>query len=137
MVRCAYGGGELRPPVRYAPARLSRISAVSAVVCNYDGESYLPACLESVLAQGVDEVIVVDDASRDGSAARVRARFPAVRLIENAENRGFAAANNQAFLETRGRYVLMLNPDTVVSTWRSLAEQAPPPVQDARRSVAR
>lgn len=58
------------------------------------------------------EVFVVDNASRDGSAAMVRERFPAVRLIENSENRGFAAANNQAFIETRRRYVMMLNPDT-------------------------
>ncbi len=60
------------------------------------------------------EIFVIDNASSDGSAAMVREKFPPVSLIENAENRGFAAANNQAFVCARGRYVLMLNPDTVV-----------------------
>ena len=60
------------------------------------------------------EIVVVDNASSDGSAAMVRERFPSIRLIGNAENRGFAAANNQAFVQARGRYVWMLNPDTIV-----------------------
>jgi len=56
----------------------------------------------------------VDNASDDGSAAMVRREFPHVRLIENAENRGFAAANNQGIAIAQGRYVLLLNSDTVV-----------------------
>ncbi|MBI5653978.1 MAG: glycosyltransferase family 2 protein [Chloroflexi bacterium] len=60
------------------------------------------------------EIFVVDNASRDASAAIVREKFPRVNLIANAENRGFATANNQAFVESRGRYVMMLNPDTQV-----------------------
>lgn len=107
---------------------------LSIVIVSYNVRELLAECLGSVSsiqfsvssiqssAQSLNtehcllntEVFVVDNASRDGSAAMVRARFPAARLIENTENRGFAAANNQAFAETRGRYVLMLNPDTVV-----------------------
>ncbi len=60
------------------------------------------------------EVIVVDNASSDGSAEMVATQFPWVRLIANPDNRGFAAANNQGLAISRGRYVLFLNPDTVV-----------------------
>ncbi|CAG0946962.1 N-acetylglucosaminyl-diphospho-decaprenol L-rhamnosyltransferase [Anaerolineae bacterium] len=102
---------------------------LSIVIVSYNVRDLLAQCLNSVFSiqssvfRGQSqlntkhrtlniEVFVVDNASRDGSAAMVRERFPAVRLIENSENRGFAAANNQAFIETRRRYVMMLNPDT-------------------------
>src|SRR5262249_38249064 len=58
------------------------------------------------------EVFVVDNASPDGSAAFVRDAFPSVQVIANQQNRGFAAANNQAFQLAAGRYVLLLNPRT-------------------------
>ncbi len=102
---------------------------LSIVIVSYNVRELLARCLESVnseqltvnskiLATGdwrlATEIFVVDNASGDGSAAMVREKFPRAHLIENAENRGFAAANNQAFAQTRGRYVLMLNPDTEV-----------------------
>ena len=66
-----------------------RIRGVSAVVCNYDGEDYLEDCLRSVLDQeGLDEVLVVDDASTDGSLALIRARFPEVRVVSMPRNSG-------------------------------------------------
>jgi N-acetylglucosaminyl-diphospho-decaprenol L-rhamnosyltransferase len=61
---------------------------------------------------GPFEIWVVDNASNDGSAAMVRERFPWVQLIENKENLGFAAANNQAIRTARGRYIALLNSDT-------------------------
>ena len=60
------------------------------------------------------EIIVVDNAGGDGTAELVRERFPAVRLIANESNRGFAAANNQGLAAATGRHVLFLNPDTIV-----------------------
>ena len=60
------------------------------------------------------EIIVVDNASADGSADMVRAEFPQVRLIANDENRGFTAANNQGLTASQGRYLLLLNPDTEI-----------------------
>ena len=76
----------------------------------------LAACLETVLAStGVTlDVRVVDNCSTDGSPDMVRREFPSVRLIRNAENRGFAAANNMAIRDLASRYVLLLNPDTEV-----------------------
>jgi len=60
------------------------------------------------------DVWVVDNASRDGSPEAVREHFPQAHLIANEDNRGFAAANNQAIDASRGRYILVLNPDTEV-----------------------
>jgi GT2 family glycosyltransferase len=77
----------------------------------------LKDCLDSVWSSlaGVEaEVIVVDNASTDGSVQMVRSDFPATHLIANSDNRGFAAANNQGFDVARGRHVLLLNSDTIV-----------------------
>jgi N-acetylglucosaminyl-diphospho-decaprenol L-rhamnosyltransferase len=60
------------------------------------------------------QIIVVDNASTDGSPEMVRAEFPHVHLIVNDENRGFTAANNQGLAVAEGRYLLLLNPDTEV-----------------------
>jgi len=90
---------------------------VSVVVVSFNRADLLVRCLESVFAdsKGLDlEVIVVDNASADGSAEMVASRFPDIRLIANCENVGFGQANNQAFELASGRFVLMLNPDTVV-----------------------
>lgn len=90
---------------------------VSVVIVNWNTRDFLRDCLQSVHRETMDvtfEVFVVDNASRDGSAEMVRTEFPSVHLIANAENRGFAAANNQALRIARGRYALVLNPDTIV-----------------------
>jgi GT2 family glycosyltransferase len=93
---------------------------LSVVVVSWNVRQLLLACLASLeaelaaVAPGAAEVFVVDNASTDGSAAAVRERFPAVRLLENAANAGFAGANNQALRLCRGRFVLLLNPDTEI-----------------------
>lgn len=89
---------------------------VSVVIVNWNACGYLRGCIASILAETSlrTQVIVVDNASRDGSAEMVRAEFPGVRLIANDVNRGFAAANNQGLKVAAGRWMLLLNPDTVI-----------------------
>lgn len=90
---------------------------LSVVIVNYNVKHFLEQCLISVYKslEGIDaEVFVVDNASADGSCQMVRRRFPQVHLIENTENYGFSYANNQAMRIAKGKYVLLLNPDTVV-----------------------
>ena len=60
------------------------------------------------------EIIVVDNASKDNTVARVKTDFPDVTLVMNTENRGFAAANNEGIRRAQGQYILILNPDTIV-----------------------
>jgi N-acetylglucosaminyl-diphospho-decaprenol L-rhamnosyltransferase len=100
------------PAVPEGPA----VPDVSVVIVSYNTCALLDGCLRSVQAStGVTlETWVVDNASPDGSADHVAATFPDVRLIRNGANRGFAAANNLAIAAAGGRYLLLLNPDTVV-----------------------
>ncbi len=86
---------------------------LSVVIVSYNTVALLARCVRSVLADAPPdtEIYVVDNASSDGSADMVRRAFPAVRLIANSDNGGFAAAANQALRRARGRYVMLLNPD--------------------------
>ncbi|MBW2674472.1 MAG: glycosyltransferase family 2 protein [Deltaproteobacteria bacterium] len=91
---------------------------ITTVIVNWNTRDLLRDCLESVYktVRGMTvEVIVVDNASQDGSVAMVREAFPGVDIIENSENRGFSAANNQALRVMRGRYALLLNTDAVLT----------------------
>lgn len=88
---------------------------LSTVIVNYNTRDKLARALESLLVAGGvpdHEIIVVDNASSDGSAPMVRERFPAVRLIEPGENRWFSGGNNLGIRAARGEYVHILNPDT-------------------------
>lgn len=90
---------------------------LSIIVVSWNTRDLLAQCLESLFANPPGcpfEVTVVDNASSDGSAALVRQRFRQVLLLENSRNIGFAIANNQALRRSRGRYLLLLNPDTRV-----------------------
>lgn len=90
---------------------------VSILIVNWNTREMTCDCLRSIYEQTREirfEVILVDNASSDGSAEAIGRRYPQVTLIANHENRGFAAANNQAMAVATGRYVLLLNPDTIV-----------------------
>lgn len=90
---------------------------LSVIIVSYNVRHYLSQCLESVerAMRGIDgEVIVVDNHSADHSPEYIRHRHPGVRVVANMHNLGFARANNIGIRMARGRYVLLLNPDTVV-----------------------
>lgn len=90
---------------------------LSIVIVNYNVKYFLEQCLHSVrkAIEGIEtEVFVVDNNSVDGSCVHIRERFPWVKLIENKDNVGFSKANNQAVRLSTGKYILLLNPDTVV-----------------------
>lgn len=90
---------------------------LSIVIVNWNTRDMLRDCLMTVFA-GLgsleSEVWVVDNGSTDGSLAMLCAQFPAVSVISNTQNRGFASANNQALKQAKGRYLILLNTDTLV-----------------------
>ena len=98
---------------------------ISIIIVSWRVRDLLQTAIQSVLDsleksrqagyQFKVEIIVIDNASNDGTAAMVRSLFPAVRIIANATNRGFGAANNQGLAIARGRYIMMLNPDTFIN----------------------
>jgi len=86
-------------------------------VVNYNAGNLLKQCIDSIIKNTKRisyEIIVVDNASKDGSIEIIREKFPQVTLIINKENRGFAAANNQAIKVAKGEYIVLLNPDIIV-----------------------
>jgi GT2 family glycosyltransferase len=90
---------------------------LSVVIVNYNVRYFLEQCLHAVAnasRQFQTEVFVVDNNSVDGSCAMIREKFPWVKLIENKHNAGFSKANNQALRIAKGKYCLLLNPDTVI-----------------------
>lgn len=90
---------------------------ISVIIVSYNTVELLRQCIEKLYenSPGIEmEVFVVDNDSADGSAEMVREEFPQVHLIANDTNRGFGAANNQAWELSKGRYILLLNPDAFV-----------------------
>lgn len=90
---------------------------LSIIVVNYNTVELLRGCLNSIVEETRDvtyEIIVVDNASTDGSRAMLEKEFPQVVKIYNPDNKGFAAANNQGIKECRGDYILLLNSDTII-----------------------
>lgn len=118
-----------RRPVESHQAAASPQPDVSIIIVSYNVVRHLTACLRSLHAACANllvEIIVIDNGSHDGSARAVASDFPQVRLVASPENLGFARATNLGLALARGRYVLLLNPDTVVppGAVRSLVSMA-------------
>ena len=93
------------------------MTALTIVIVSYNTAEMTTDCLRRIQAAGGDftkEIVVVDNASADGTSERIAREFPSIRLIANAENVGFGRANNQAIAEGMGRYVLLVNSDAAV-----------------------
>ena len=91
---------------------------LSVIILNYNVRYFLEQCILSVQKAlgGIDgEIIVVDNASTDDSCEMMKAKFPNIKLIENATNLGFPKGNNIGVAQAKGEYICILNPDTVVA----------------------
>jgi O-antigen biosynthesis protein len=91
---------------------------ISIIIVNYNVKEFLQNLIHSIYKAGANlayEVIIVDNASDDGSVEFIREKFPEVILIPNKENLGFSKANNIGLKAARGEYLLLINPDTIVS----------------------
>jgi len=87
---------------------------LSTIIVSFNTKDLLKKTIDSIPKKADWEIIVVDNASRDGSPEMVSSEYPSVRLIKNKENVGFAKANNQGIKKCSGTYILLLNSDTVV-----------------------
>jgi O-antigen biosynthesis protein len=90
---------------------------LSIIIVNWNVKEYLLRCLNSIFETTKNikfEVIVFDNASNDGSQKMLKEKFPQVKIIESNVNLGFPRANNLAVCQSRGEYILFLNPDTIV-----------------------
>lgn len=90
---------------------------ISIVIVSWNAKKYLTGCLESLRAQDIKEemeIIVVDNASSDGSPEAVRELFPQVKVVETDANLGFAKANNIGIKESKGKYVALINSDVMI-----------------------
>jgi GT2 family glycosyltransferase len=98
---------------------MKRLPRYSIIVVNFNGGTLIMKCLESVFQHTSDfELILVDNDSTDQSAQEAIRRFPQITLLENDRNMGFAAANNVGIRRSRASWIVLLNPDTIVtSNW--------------------
>jgi len=89
---------------------------ISVVILNWNGKKVTADCLDSVKGQTFKnyEVILVDNASDDGSCGYLKKKFPFVKLIRNEENLGYAGGNNVGVKSARGKYILILNNDVIL-----------------------
>jgi len=87
---------------------------ISVVIVNWNGMKWIKKCLDSLSNQSYKnfEVIIIDNASTDGSAAYIRSNCPKVKLIQNSKNVGFGSGNNMGVKQAKGIYILLLNTDT-------------------------
>jgi GT2 family glycosyltransferase len=90
---------------------------LSIIIVNYNVKEFIQNLLHSIVKAGAGlqyEVIIIDNASNDGSVEFIKEKFPNVKLIVNSVNRGFSRANNQGLKISKGEYLLLLNPDTIL-----------------------
>ena len=101
---------------------------VSVLIISYNTRALTLACLASLAEQTSlpHEIIVVDNASRDGSAAAIAAAFPAIDLVAHPDNLGFAGGNNLAAARARGEYLLLLTPTPWCSSTPSTGSSPSP-----------
>lgn len=124
------------------PGARPRVGHISAVVCNYNGEGYLSECIESIraLEPGVDEILVVDNASEDASLRLLAERYPDVRVLPLPRNLGPCVARNAGMRAARNRWVLAIDNDAilepdVLGKLRAALESDPGAVAAQPRSV--
>ena len=120
---------------------------LSILIVNYNTCQLTVDCLRSVFASETDytyEVILIDNNSKDESVQTIRELFPQVKQIENTENTGFAKANNQGMEVAEGRYMLLLNSDTIIQQdtirrwsllWTIIRSSVPPAVKSSSRTA--
>ena len=90
------------------------MSSLAVAIISYNTRDFLRACLSSVIREAPREIVVVDNASSDGSAAMVTAEYPQVLLQINETNGGYGAAANQAIARCQSDYVVLMNADTLL-----------------------
>jgi GT2 family glycosyltransferase len=97
---------------------MSANERITIVLVNWNGQKWLPKCLDSLKAQTYKnlEIIVVDNNSSDGSTQLIKENYPGVKLIEHSSNVGFAAGNNLGVSQASGKFILLLNTDTWVNS---------------------
>jgi N-acetylglucosaminyl-diphospho-decaprenol L-rhamnosyltransferase len=94
------------------------ISDMSVILVCWNNSTYLGPCLKSLFESGLEchfDVVVVDNGSTDGSQEMLVREYPQVKLIQNSKNEGLSRASNQGIRVTNGKYVLLLNNDTIVN----------------------
>ena len=104
-------------PQQTCPPQPGSRPAISVVVVTWNAKKYVDQCLRSLYEDDVIpvEVIVVDNASTDGSPDLLAREFPSFRVLRNPQNLGFARANNIGIRESHGEYVCLVNSDVVLS----------------------
>jgi GT2 family glycosyltransferase len=106
------------PEAKYPSQTIESVPDMSIILVCWNNKAYLEPCLQSLYDGGLSssfEVVVVDNGSTDGSQEMLHEKFPQVQLIQNEGNVGLSRASNQGIIATHGKYVLLLNNDTLVS----------------------
>jgi GT2 family glycosyltransferase len=101
------------------PANNEKIHTISIIIVTYNSKKYIDACIKSIIQQTYPEnycieIIIIDNYSTDGTCDFIKEKFPHLKIIENYENNGYGKANNLVSKYADGKYLFILNPDTIV-----------------------